>query len=351
MKNSGFYLILVFSLSLVTSMDDLRAQNRLAQAKEEYKDASWVFLDADEYAAGYKLVESQKACIVSATSEKEYNQIINSMLQQGEKCPKLVGYTHPALQKEETSALELLVYNEKGARFGRPFVAARNVAKCGDFNILAVDFKDNEYFRNYYKDVIKKVDVIYIVVQPTSSILAKEQTEVAKAAVGAYQKMSSQPKNDSDASAFTASLNKLIEGYPNFSSLKGDLISARASMFDDNKFASKVSLEGSVSTLLLSKSENWNVIFADFGDYKDSIKAKGIYQNLVKQISESQKCCCSFVMNVTQGTTSWLPLTCGEKEKFKEFVMEAVYSEGPFYEKNVGIYKAYSVYFKIYQLK
>lgn len=96
------------------------------------------------------------------------------MLEQGEKCPKFIGYTHPARQKEQTSALEMLVYTNKGERFGRPFVAVRNIAKCGDCNILDVDFKDNEYFRNYYEDVIKKVDVIYIVVQHISSILVKK---------------------------------------------------------------------------------------------------------------------------------------------------------------------------------
>ncbi len=307
-------------------------------------------MDASEYAAGYKLVESQKECIVSATSEKEYDQIVNSMLEQGEKCPKFVGYTHPSLQKEPTSALEMLVYTDKGERFARPFVAVRNVAKCGDFNILAIDFKDNEYLRNSYKDVIKKVDVIYIVVQPTSSILVKKQTEVAEAAVGAYQKITAQPEVKSNATAFNTSLNKLIEGYPDFSSLKGNLISAKATFFDNNEFASKVSLEGSTSTVLQAKFEVIDVVFADFGDHRDEAKAKEVYQNLVKQIDESSKCCCSFVKNIIGGTTAWLPFTCAQEEKFKGIVLEANYMEIPAYDKNTGAYRIYSVFFKIYKM-
>ncbi|MES2287089.1 MAG: hypothetical protein V4547_15460 [Bacteroidota bacterium] len=352
MKNKRLYFLLVFSFSLFSNIETLKAQNRLEQAKEEYKGASWVFMDAKEYAASYQLVESQKECIVNATSEKEYDQIINSMLEQGEKCPKFVGYTHPALQKEPTSALEMLVYTDKGERFARPFVAVRNVAKCGDFNILAIDFKDNEYLRNSFKDVIKKVEIIYIVVQPTSAILAKKQTEVAEAAVVAYQKITSQPEVKSNASAFNISLNKLIEGYPDFSSLKGNLISAKATFFDNNKFASKVSLEGSASTVLEAKFEVIDFVFADFGDHRDQAKAKEVYQNLIKQIDESSKCCCSFVKNVIDGsTTAWLPFTCGgQEEKFKGLVMEAIYMEIPSYDKNTGAYTLYSVFFKIYKM-
>ncbi|MES2591094.1 MAG: hypothetical protein V4608_04340 [Bacteroidota bacterium] len=350
MKNKRLYLV-IFAISLFTHVEALKAQNRLEQAKAEYKDVSWVFMDASEYDKCYQLIVSQKECIISASSEKEYDQLENSMLAQDKNCPKLVGYTHPAMQKEQTSALELLVYTDKGNRFARPFVAPRNVAKCGDINILAIDFKDNEYFRNYYKDVIKKVDVIYVVVQPTSAVLAKKQTEIAKAVSDAYQKTTSEPKVNSNASAFTKSLNKLIECYPDFSSVKGDLIPEKNSAFAHNTFASKVSLEGSISTVVWANSEHFDVAYADFGGYKDPAKAKEVYQNLVKQVSESSKCCCNFVMNVTGGTTAWRAVACEEEGKFKNFVMEAVHSEKLFYEENVGFYKLQIVYLKIYPLK